>query len=72
VTFSVVLLAARIPRYLFMAWLGSRLGADTVPYLRRHIWALVLFAAALFVALYLGVRIVHNYRVSKSKPTALT
>jgi membrane protein YqaA with SNARE-associated domain len=72
VTFSIVLLAARIPRYLFMAWLGSRLGADTVPYLRRHIWALVLFAAALFVALYLGVRIVHNYRVSKSKPTALT
>jgi membrane protein YqaA with SNARE-associated domain len=71
-TFSIVLLAARIPRYMFLAWLGSRLGADTIPYLRQHIWELVLLAAALFVVLYFGVRIVHNYRVSKSKPTALT
>jgi membrane protein YqaA with SNARE-associated domain len=68
VTFSIVLLAARIPRYMFLAWLGSRLGVDTIPYLRQHIWGFVLLAAALFVALYLGVRIVHNYRVSKSKP----
>ncbi len=71
VTFSLVLLAARIPRYMFLAWLGSRLGADTIPYLRHHIWELVLLAAALFVVLYFGVRIVHNYRVSKSKPIAL-
>jgi len=71
ITFSIVLLAARIPRYMFLAWLGSRLGADTIPYLRHHIWELVLLAAALFVVLYFGVRIVHNYRVSKSKPIAL-
>jgi membrane protein YqaA with SNARE-associated domain len=68
VTFSIVLLAARIPRYMFLAWLGSRLGAATIPYLRQHIWGLVLFAAALFVLLYLGVRIAHSYRVNKSKP----
>jgi len=72
VTFSLVFLAARIPRYVFLAWLGSRLGADTIPYLRQHIWGLVLLAAALFVILYFGVRTVHNYRMSKSKPTALT
>jgi membrane protein YqaA with SNARE-associated domain len=72
VTFSFVLLAARIPRYVFLAWLGSRLGADTIPYLRQHIWELIFLAAALFVVLYFGVRTVHNYRVSKSKPTALT
>jgi membrane protein YqaA with SNARE-associated domain len=71
ITFSIVLLAARIPRYMFLAWLGSRLGADTIPYLRHHIWELVLLAAALFVALYFAVRIVHNYRVSKSQPIAL-
>jgi membrane protein YqaA with SNARE-associated domain len=71
VTFSIVLLAARIPRYMFLAWLGSRLGADTIPYLRQHICGLVFLAAALFVVLYLGVRIVHNYRVSKSSGTAL-
>jgi uncharacterized membrane protein YdjX (TVP38/TMEM64 family) len=68
VTFSIVLLAARIPRYMFLAWLGSRLGADTIPYLRQHIWELVLLAAALFVVLYLGVRIVHNYRVRRGEP----
>jgi membrane protein YqaA with SNARE-associated domain len=68
VTFSIVLLAARIPRYMFMAWLGSRLGVDTIPYLRQHIWELVLLAAALFVVLYLGVRIVHNYRVRRGVP----
>ena len=48
-TFSIVLLAARIPRYLFLAWLGSRLGTDTLPFLRQHIWELVLLASALFV-----------------------
>jgi membrane protein YqaA with SNARE-associated domain len=66
VTFSIVLLAARVPRYLFLAWLGSRLGDDTLPYLRSHIWELILLASILFVLLYLAVRIIHNYRMSKS------
>lgn len=65
-TFSAVLLAARIPRYLFLAWLGTRLGSNTIPYLRGHIWQLVLFAVALFAALYFGVRAFHNHRMSKS------
>ncbi len=60
VTFSVVLLAARTPRYIFLAWLGSRLGADTIPYLRHHIWELVFFAVALFALLYFGVRTVQR------------
>ena len=72
ITFSIVLMAARVPRYLFLAWLGTRLGSNTIPFLRQHIWELVFFAAALFVMLYFGVRLVHNYRMSKSKPTALT
>jgi membrane protein YqaA with SNARE-associated domain len=70
VTFSVVLLAARIPRYMFLAWLGLRLGNDTLPFLRHHIWELVLLASALFVALYFLVRIVHDRRISKSPATA--
>jgi uncharacterized membrane protein YdjX (TVP38/TMEM64 family) len=65
VTFSIVLLAARIPRYLFLAWLGSRLGKDTIPFLRHHLGGLILLACGLFVALYLLVRVVHNYRLSK-------
>jgi membrane protein YqaA with SNARE-associated domain len=66
VTFSIVLLAARIPRYVFLAWLGSRLGNDTLPFLRSHIWELVLLALSLFVVLYLAVRIVHHRKLSKS------
>jgi membrane protein YqaA with SNARE-associated domain len=69
VTFSLVLLAARVPRYLFLAWLGSRLGRDTLPYLRHHIWELVALACALFIALYLLVRFVHDRRVTKSQST---
>jgi uncharacterized membrane protein YdjX (TVP38/TMEM64 family) len=68
VTFSIVLLAARIPRYMFLAWLGSRLGENTIPYLRQHIWELVLLATALFVVLYFGVRIMHNYRARRGDP----
>jgi membrane protein YqaA with SNARE-associated domain len=68
-TFSIVLLAARIPRYLFLAWLGSRLGNDTLPYLRQHIWELILLASILFVLLYLAVRIIHDHRITKSPST---
>jgi len=70
VTFSLVLLAARIPRYYFLAWLGTRLGADTLPYLRQHIWELVMLAGALFVVLYSVVRIVHDRRLGKPRSTA--
>jgi len=66
VTFALVLLAARIPRYLFLAWLGSRLGGDTLPYLRQHVWELILLASALFVVLYFVVRFVHDHRLTKS------
>jgi membrane protein YqaA with SNARE-associated domain len=67
VTFSIVLLAARIPRYLFLAWLGSRLGPDTLPYLERHVWELILLALALFLALYAAVRIAHGRRLARKR-----
>lgn len=67
VTFSVVLLAARIPRYFFLAWLGSQLGPDTLPYLERHIWQLILLALALFTVLYAVVRIVHERRMARKR-----
>lgn len=66
VTFSIVLLAARVPRYLFLAWLGTRLGENTLPFLRQHLWELILFACALFVGLYFLVRVVHDRRVARS------
>ncbi|HYK65042.1 MAG TPA: VTT domain-containing protein [Patescibacteria group bacterium] len=58
--FTVVLFAARLPRYLFLAWLGTRLGRDTIPYLQHHAWQFLLFAVLLFTALYFAVRILHN------------
>ena len=66
VTFIVVMTAARIPRYLFLAWLGTRLGEETLPYLRHHIWGLILLAVALFVILYFAIRWLHGRRVGKT------
>jgi len=55
--FLLVIAAARIPRYLFLAWLGTKLGNDTLPYLKHHTRELALFSVLLFVALYLLIRI---------------
>jgi len=59
-TFTLVLLAGRVPRYLFLAWIGMRLGKDTIPYLRHHIWEFVAFAAVLFVVLYFAITWAHK------------
>ena len=68
--FAVVFTAARLPRYVFLAWLGLQLGKDTLPYLQHHIWELMLLAAALFVVLYSVIRIVHERHTSRLHPTA--
>lgn len=60
--FLLVLAAARIPRYVFLAWMGTQLGKETLPYLRAHIWWFVLFAVGLFAVLYLAIRVRHGRR----------
>jgi membrane protein YqaA with SNARE-associated domain len=60
--FTFVLAAARIPRYFGLAWLGLRLKDQTWPYLRHHVWQLVLFAVALFVILYLTIKVIDRRR----------
>ena len=55
--FFIIFAAARIPRYLVFAWLGTRLGPQTWPYLRSHLTGLALFSAGLFVVLYLGIKL---------------
>jgi undecaprenyl-diphosphatase len=60
--FVVVLLLARLPRYFFLAWLGTRLGRDTIPYLQHHAWQFGLFAALLFTLLYLAIRLLHRHK----------
>ena len=60
ISFIIVLAAARIPRYLFLAWMGTRLGRETIPYLRHHAWQFALLAFGLFGLLYLLIRFLHR------------
>ena len=63
-TFFFVLAAARIPRYLLLAWLGMRLGKETLPYMQHHIWQLFALAVLLFVILYAAMRITRRMRAA--------
>ena len=60
-SFLYVLLAARIPRYFALAYLGSQLGTKSWPWLKDHALHLTVFAVVLFVLLYSLVRYV-DYR----------
>lgn len=51
-----VVLAARIPRYFGLAWLGSQLGEGTMPWIKSHVPHLLLFAVVLAAGLYVAVR----------------
>jgi membrane protein DedA with SNARE-associated domain len=51
-----VVLAARIPRYFGLAWLGAQMGTDAGPWVKSHVWHLTAFALALFAILYLMIR----------------
>ncbi|MGA3027507.1 MAG: VTT domain-containing protein [Bryobacteraceae bacterium] len=65
VWFAVVLLAARIPRYFIIAWLGTRLGPQTLPFLKAHVGALVLLAVVLCLLFFLIIRV-----ADRKRPTA--
>jgi membrane protein DedA with SNARE-associated domain len=55
--FMLVLVSARIPRYLALAFLGQQLGEkDSEAWLKSHIWPLLGLAALVAVASYLLVR----------------
>lgn len=60
--FTVVLTLARIPRYFGLAWLGKRLGKDTLPYLGHHVWQLLAFSVALFFVLYVAIKVIDRRR----------
>jgi membrane protein YqaA with SNARE-associated domain len=58
--FGVVVMAARLLRYFGIVFLASRLGDDTLPWLRSHVWLLVgvalALSAAIMVLMYLAGR----------------
>jgi membrane protein DedA with SNARE-associated domain len=55
--FLAIVLAARIPRYFGLAYLGAQLGRDPLEYLKHHAGELAAVAAGLFVFLVLLVKI---------------
>lgn len=66
VTFTLVLAVARIPRYFVLAWLGTKLGDQTLPYLKSHVGALLAFSALLFGLLYLLIRMLdRKHKISQ-------
>jgi uncharacterized membrane protein YdjX (TVP38/TMEM64 family) len=62
VIFTIVLTAARIPRYFGLAWLGLRLKNQTLSYLGHHVWQLLAFATGLFLILYLLIKVIDRRR----------
>jgi membrane protein YqaA with SNARE-associated domain len=62
VTFLIIILLARFPRYFGEAWLGIRLGRESTAFLKQHVWHFVLAAAALFVLLCLLVLASERWR----------
>ena len=54
--FLLVLFAARLPRYLALAYLGAQLGESSGAWLRSHLWHLLAVAALLTAVLTVLVR----------------
>ena len=54
--FFFVLVAARIPRYFLLAYLGQQLGENSTAWLKSHGWQMAFIAALLFISLYALVR----------------
>jgi membrane protein DedA with SNARE-associated domain len=62
--FVLTFVGARVPRYLGLAMLGRQMGADAIGYLRANAWNLLFFAIALFLLLYLIVKVA-DYQKTK-------
>jgi membrane protein DedA with SNARE-associated domain len=61
-TFLLVVLAARIPRYVGLAYLGTKLGEHSLDYLKQHAWYLLGLAVLLLLMIVVILRISDYYR----------
>jgi membrane protein YqaA with SNARE-associated domain len=52
-----VMLAARLPRYILIAYLGATLGQESSAWFKNHIWEMAIFAVALMGGLYLLLKL---------------
>ena len=64
--FLLVVLAARIPRYFGLAYLGSKLGAQSMTWLRGHAWQLAVAAIAVAACTLLLIRFANRSRPQTS------
>ena len=62
--FFFTVLAARIPRYFGLAYLGSKLGEGAWAYLMLHKWSIVTALGALFALMYAGIHILERRRLN--------
>jgi membrane protein DedA with SNARE-associated domain len=61
--FFSTLVAARIPRYCGLAYLGAKLGEGSTVWVKNHAWHMAGFAFALLVGIYLLLKYVDRPRV---------
>lgn len=66
--FALTILAARIPRYFFLAWLGQEMGSNAPAWIKAHTLHFALGLALLGLALFLLTRMVNRGGAS-SAPT---
>ncbi len=65
-SFILVVLVARVLRYLALATLGQRFGAETLPYLKAHV---VLVIAVIAVLAILSIALLRLLDMAKENPT---
>ena len=65
--YLAVILAARIPRYAGMAYLGSQLGENSPAWLNQHLWHMGAVALTIFVGLYALLYWIDRTRSAKIK-----
>ena len=63
VPFLLTLLAARIPRFYALAYLGSHLGEDAGSWLKAHAWDMAGIALALFIVLYAMILVAQKRKI---------
>jgi len=64
--FLSVVFAARLPRYLALAFFGARYGAQTLLYLRTHLLSVAIFALTLAAVSVIGLQIMDRLRRRRS------
>jgi membrane protein YqaA with SNARE-associated domain len=61
--FFITLVAARIPRYFGLAYLGAKLGEDSSVWVRNHVWQMAGLALMLLIGIYYLLKYMDRPRV---------